>query len=35
MAKIDPAAGKPLANAALANIPRLITAYYALKPDPH
>lgn len=34
MAKIDPAAGKPLANTALANIPRLITAYYALKPDP-
>jgi phosphoglucomutase len=34
MATINPAAGKPIANAALANIPRLITAYYALKPDP-
>jgi phosphoglucomutase len=34
MAMIDPAAGKPVADAALANIPRLITAYYALKPNP-
>ncbi|WP_316166811.1 MULTISPECIES: phosphoglucomutase (alpha-D-glucose-1,6-bisphosphate-dependent) [unclassified Bradyrhizobium] len=34
MPKIDPAAGKPATSAALANIPRLITAYYALKPDP-
>jgi phosphoglucomutase len=33
MATIDPAAGKPLPEAALTNIPRLITAYYALKPD--
>jgi phosphoglucomutase len=34
MATIDPAAGKPVADAALANIPRLITDYYALKPNP-
>jgi phosphoglucomutase len=33
MATINPAAGKPVANSALVNIPRLITAYYALKPD--
>jgi phosphoglucomutase len=34
MATINPAAGKPVADAALANIPRLITDYYALKPNP-
>lgn len=34
MATIDPAAGKTLASSALINIPRLITAYYSLKPDP-
>src|SRR4051794_9914702 len=33
MTTIDPAAGKPLPESALANIPRLITAYYALKPN--
>jgi phosphoglucomutase len=30
----DPAAGKPIAADRLANIPRLVTAYFALKPDP-
>jgi phosphoglucomutase len=34
MATINPAAGKPVADSALANIPRLITDYYALKPNP-
>jgi phosphoglucomutase len=34
MATINPAAGKPVAPAALSNIPRLITAYFALKPSP-
>jgi phosphoglucomutase len=29
----NPAAGKPLAADALANIPRLVTAYFAAKPD--
>jgi phosphoglucomutase len=29
----DPAAGKPVALESLANIPRLITAYFASKPD--
>jgi phosphoglucomutase len=29
----NPAAGKPLAADALANIPRLVTAYFASKPD--
>jgi phosphoglucomutase len=29
-----PAAGKPVAASALANIPRLVTAYFAGKPDP-
>ncbi|HEV2206166.1 MAG TPA: phosphoglucomutase (alpha-D-glucose-1,6-bisphosphate-dependent) [Candidatus Acidoferrales bacterium] len=32
--KVDPAAGKPAAPSILANIPRLITAYFALQPDP-
>jgi phosphoglucomutase len=31
---IDPRAGKPATPDMLVNIPRLITAYYALKPDP-
>ncbi len=30
---ISPAAGKPADPAILANIPRLITAYYSLQPD--
>jgi phosphoglucomutase len=30
----NPAAGKPVAADALANIPRLVTAYFASKPDP-
>ncbi len=30
----DPRAGKPADPAQLVNIPRLITSYYALKPDP-
>ena len=30
----NPAAGKPLAADALANIPKLVTAYFAAKPDP-
>jgi phosphoglucomutase len=34
MATIDPAAGKPLPEAALSNIARLVTDYYALKPNP-
>ena len=29
-----PAAGKPIDPASLANIPRLVTAYFASKPDP-
>ncbi|MGA7810426.1 phosphoglucomutase (alpha-D-glucose-1,6-bisphosphate-dependent) [Bradyrhizobium sp.] len=34
MTTTDPAAGKPIAADKLANIPRLVTAYFALKPDP-
>ena len=34
MAVVNPAAGKPVAPDQLANIPRLITAYFASKPDP-
>jgi phosphoglucomutase len=30
----DPRAGKPATPDMLVNVPRLITAYYALKPDP-
>ena len=30
----DPKAGTPLAPTELLNVPRLLTAYYALKPDP-
>lgn len=31
---IDPRAGKPAEPGSLVNLPRLITQYYALKPDP-
>jgi phosphoglucomutase len=31
---VDPRAGKPAALSMLVNVPRLITAYYALHPDP-
>ncbi len=34
MAVSNPAAGKPIAPESLANIPRLITAYFASRPDP-
>ena len=34
MSAPDPAAGKPVAASALANIPKLVTAYFAAKPDP-
>ncbi|MEH2503948.1 phosphoglucomutase [Bradyrhizobium sp. AZCC 1578] len=30
----NPAAGKPVDSASLVNVPRLITAYFASKPDP-
>jgi phosphoglucomutase len=33
-AKINPLAGKPADLAMLANVPRLVTAYFAGKPDP-
>ena len=33
-AKINPLAGKPAAASMLANIPRLVTAYFAGQPDP-
>ncbi len=33
-ANISPLAGKTLDHAALVNVPRLLTAYYANKPDP-
>jgi phosphoglucomutase len=33
-AKINPSAGKPADPAMLANIPRLVTAYFAGQPDP-
>jgi phosphoglucomutase len=32
--KLNPLAGKPAPASMLANIPRLVTAYYAEKPDP-
>jgi phosphoglucomutase len=32
--KISPLAGKPVAPASLVNVARLITSYFALKPDP-
>jgi phosphoglucomutase len=31
---LSPLAGKPVPAAALVNVPRLVTAYFALKPDP-
>jgi phosphoglucomutase len=31
---VSPRAGKPAARSDLANIPRLMTSYYALRPDP-
>ena len=34
MTASNPAAGKPLASADLVNVPRLVTAYFARKPDP-
>jgi len=34
VAALDPTAGKPVTPDALANIPRLVTAYFASKPDP-
>src|ERR1700674_2119512 len=33
-AQINPLAGKPAAPSMLANIPRLVTAYFAGRPDP-
>jgi len=32
--RIDPLAGQPAPASRLTNVPRLITAYYSLKPDP-
>jgi phosphoglucomutase len=32
--RIDPSAGEPAPASRLTNVPRLITAYYSLKPDP-
>ncbi|HKN57785.1 MAG TPA: hypothetical protein VJV97_02975, partial [Gemmatimonadaceae bacterium] len=32
--KVSPLAGKPAPESILANIPRLVTDYYALEPDP-
>ncbi|HEY1953823.1 MAG TPA: phosphoglucomutase (alpha-D-glucose-1,6-bisphosphate-dependent) [Gemmatimonadaceae bacterium] len=32
--KISPLAGKPAPESILANVPRLVTEYYALEPDP-
>lgn len=34
MTASNPAAGKPLDSADLVNVPRLVTAYFAAKPDP-
>ncbi|WP_024514460.1 phosphoglucomutase (alpha-D-glucose-1,6-bisphosphate-dependent) [Bradyrhizobium sp. Tv2a-2] len=34
MAALDPNAGKPVAPESLTDIPRLVTAYFAAKPDP-
>ena len=31
---ISPAAGKPADPSILVNVPKLITAYYELRPDP-
>ena len=32
--KVNPAAGKPAEASSLVNVPRLVTAYYAERPDP-
>ena len=32
--KVNPAAGKPADPSILVNVPKLVTAYYALRPDP-
>jgi phosphoglucomutase len=32
--KISPAAGKPASPSVLVNVPKLVTAYYAIQPDP-
>src|SRR5580700_9801110 len=32
--KISPAAGKPADPSILVNVPKLVTAYYTLRPDP-
>jgi phosphoglucomutase len=32
--KIDPAAGRPADSSILVNVPKLVTAYYALQPEP-
>src|SRR5512135_110158 len=32
--KVSPSAGKPAEPGKLVNVPRLVTAYYAEKPDP-
>ena len=32
--RISPLAGKPVPRSMLVNIPRLVTAYFALTPDP-
>jgi phosphoglucomutase len=32
--KVSPAAGKPADPSLLVNVPKLVTAYYALRPDP-
>jgi phosphoglucomutase len=32
--KISPAAGKPAAPSILVNVPKLVTAYYTIQPDP-
>ncbi|MGA8224366.1 MAG: phosphoglucomutase (alpha-D-glucose-1,6-bisphosphate-dependent) [Candidatus Acidiferrales bacterium] len=33
--KINPTAGKPAAASILVNVPKLVTAYYTLQPDPN
>ena len=32
--KVNAAAGKPADPSILVNVPKLVTAYYALRPDP-
>ena len=34
VATVHPLAGKPAPKSILVNVPRLMTAYYALLPDP-